>query len=69
MSFQVAPLRERGLKFLSSIKKFNVLKVAPLRERGLKLGTLTSLCCNCTSRSLAGAWIEMAKSQADLIPL
>ena len=33
----VAPVRERGLKYLSCRTKIDVRRVAPVRERGLKL--------------------------------
>ena len=32
----VAPVRERGLKYLSAAIPFGIVYVAPVRERGLK---------------------------------
>ena len=56
----VAPVRERGLNFLSWIISTWTRFVAPVRERGLKLfiALLTLNILQCRSRE--GAWIEIS---------
>ena len=56
----VAPVRERGLKFLVAMPKCLTFPVAPVRERGLKS---CGQCLGCRldkGRSRKGAWIEMS---------
>ena len=54
----VAPARERGLKFKPLHDKLIAGTVAPARERGLKYAfSFFNFCFN--SRSRKGAWIEM----------
>ena len=55
---QVAPVRERGLKYQLAFSVINTIKVAPVRERGLKL-LHTDTAAHVTRRSRKGAWIEM----------
>ena len=61
----VAPVRERGLKFLNEVINYVKQNVAPVRERGLKckISALTAGYNLCRSRE--GAWIEMTM---DIIP-
>ena len=55
----VAPVRERGLKFLS-FETFAINNsVAPVRERGLKLKSAFYVAVSMASRSREGAWIEI----------
>ena len=61
-SADVAPVRERGLKY-HIIATFNTTGiVAPVRERGLKFLQLTD--CNQfpQRRSRKGAWIEIIRA-------
>ena len=42
--YEVAPARERGLKYNYLHKKKGLIKVAPARERGLKFNSLVACC-------------------------
>ena len=59
---RVAPVRERGLKFLNTVYFILQRYVAPVRERGLKFLCLFSLPL-IYRRSREGAWIEMVSPQ------
>ena len=54
----VAPVRERGLKFLFVYWKLDMVAVAPVRERGLKL-ILPAVTVRAIGRSREGARIEI----------
>ena len=58
VNMQVAPARERGLKYEAKLHLHNSFIVAPARERGLKyfrrVGNGAGGC-----RSRKGAWIEI----------
>ena len=57
----VAPVRERGLKFVWYEYTTYSPAVAPVRERGLKLyHKLFPIIIHCRSRE--GAWIEMSRA-------
>ena len=58
-SCRVAPVRERGLKYLIRTLPEITHDVAPVRERGLKYGVYDSASILCVRRSRKGAWIEM----------
>ena len=62
----VAPVRERGLKWVVFIKIDRIMTVAPVRERGLKFMSILMLEM-LAGRSRKGAWIEI-KMQS-LFPL
>ena len=55
----VAPVRERGLKFVMPLAICAVHNVAPVRERGLKLCVKKDGVINAMCRSREGAWIEI----------
>ena len=55
----VAPVRERGLKFFPERLFTDSLHVAPVRERGLKSPVLDTLYPVIDCRSRKGAWIEI----------
>ena len=56
---QVAPVRERGLKFSVGINNVITCTVAPVRERGLKSYNKDYVGATAESRSREGAWIEI----------
>ena len=64
----VAPVRERGLKYAPRRIATDCRPVAPVRERGLKCA-LPSPIRNDRGRSREGAWIEMpyAKLKPELV--
>ena len=64
LSTLVAPVRERGLKFIFVLPKRQCQHVAPVRERGLKLLSVV-LCLTVLSRSREGAWIEMLRARSE----
>ena len=67
MSFLgVAPVRERGLKFINVNTTCDKVNVAPVRERGLKL-YLAPLIVTKPSRSREGAWIEITPERSNII--
>ena len=55
----VAPARERGLKYYNTDVEKVRKKVAPARERGLKSYAGRCYHANSSSRSREGAWIEI----------
>ena len=57
----VAPVRERGLKFLVPALKIRSTTVAPVRERGLK-SYPAMLHERLYGRSREGAWIEIVSA-------
>ena len=54
----VAPVRERGLKFVCPRFTARIYSVAPVRERGLKL-RCNDVVAKSQGRSREGAWIEI----------
>ena len=56
---EVAPARERGLKYISATSVNTINKVAPARERGLKCMQLAGISQLHAGRSREGAWIEI----------
>ena len=62
----VAPVRERGLKFLCCKPITIDHSVAPVRERGLKLASVLNLAMILASRSRKGAWIEIIVAENQL---
>ena len=63
VTLKVAPVRERGLKFLKSRPEKMPACVAPVRERGLKS---CGQCLGCRldkGRSREGAWIEIVANK------
>ena len=58
VSLRVAPVRERGLKFVRGCYEDVKRLVAPVRERGLKLTSAGNQPKH-RSRSREGAWIEI----------
>ena len=63
LGINVAPVRERGLKYPDGSRDIVRREVAPVRERGLKSGdTFTLNPVECRSRK--GAWIEIDAAAA-----
>ena len=56
----VAPVRERGLKFITTQSVLKDGQVAPVRERGLKYIPLSKRMVMVHSRSREGSWIEIS---------